>query len=171
MTFSYEDISGTLVNYFGHCRRQAWLFNYGLRLEGTSDTVKMGRYIDQKRFSRKGEVEIAGERMKIDFVEKNTVPIELHEVKASLRKRDEHKLQIGFYLSRLKTKGIDAVGVIHYPEIREKTIVNYEQIEGELEKTYSDIVETMRGACPPRLTRKFCGGCAYYEFCYSTEED
>lgn len=171
MTFSYDDISGTLINYFGHCKRQAWLFNTGIRMEDNSDAVKMGKYIDQRRFSRNNEVEISGERMKVDFVEKDKSPIVIHEVKASVKAREEHKLQIGFYLERLKAIGVDAIGVIHYPEIRDKVTVNLEEIEDVIKKTYADIIDTMNDTCPPRLPKKSCKGCSYYPFCFSIEDD
>lgn len=170
MTFSSEDISGTLVNYYGHCKRQAWLFNFGVRLESNSDYVRKGRYIDKKTFSRKDEVEIGGERLKIDFIDKTKIPIELHEVKASLRIREEHKLQIGFYLVRLKKKGIDSVGIIHYPEIKEKVTIRLSEINDYIEKVLVDLTNTMNDICPPRLPRNLCRGCAFFEFCYSVEE-
>lgn len=171
MHFSSDMISGTLVNYFTHCRRQAWLFNFGLHLEDTSDAVRKGKWIDRNTFKREKEVEISGERIKADFIDKNRSPIEVHEVKSSKSPRKDHEMQMGFYLERLKAKGVEAVGIIHYPEINRIIRVNLENKKSELEALLSEIVFTMNGECPPRLPLKFCKGCAFFDFCYSIEEN
>ena len=171
MPFSYERISGTLINYFEHCHRQAWLFNLGLHLEDSSNAVQKGIWIDKNTFIREKEVEILGERIKADFINENQTPIEVHEVKASKIPRKDHEFQMGFYLQKLKAKGVEAVGIIHYPEVNKIVRVNLEKIKPDLDATLDAIVLTMNGSCPPRLPMKSCKGCAFYEFCYSIEED
>lgn len=171
MPFSYEQVSGTLVNYYMHCPRQAWLFNSGLQVEYLSDTVGKGKWIDMNAFKRKREAEIAGERIKMDFVVENATPIEIHEVKASRIPRTDHKMQLAFYLKKLKEKNVEAIGVIHYPQINNIVKVTLREMESDLDRKIDEIVSRMNGPCPQRLELRLCRGCAYYEFCYSIEVD
>ncbi len=169
MSFSYDMVSGTLVNYYSHCPRQAWLFNAGLHVENFSDSVKKGKWVDENTFKRGKEFEIMGERIKADFIVENKTPIELHEIKASKVIRQDHRLQVAFYLLKLKEKGLDAVGIIHYPQLNKVEKVSLENMLHQIKRTVDDIVKTMNGECPARLDSKYCRGCAYYEFCYSIE--
>jgi len=170
-SFSYEQLSGTLVNYYVHCPRQAWLFNEGLHLEDFSDRVRKGKWIDNNTFKRQKEVEILGEHIKADFVLENRTPIEIHEVKSSKVPRYDHKMQLAFYLQKLKEKGIDAVGVLHYPEINSIERINLSDVYDDLTKTIDAIIKAMNDKCPTRLDRKSCKGCSFFEFCYSIEGD
>lgn len=167
--FSSDNISGTLVNYYSHCPRQAWLHCNGLHVEDFSDKVKTGRWIDQNTFKRKKEVELSGERIKADFIDESKSPIEVHEVKASSIPKKDHELQVGFYLKRLKMKGVDAVGFIHYPKINKTQKVEFDVIKDKIEKLLIEITFKMNGICPPRLPLKLCKDCSFYEFCYSIE--
>lgn len=169
MAFSSDAVTGTLVSYYSHCHRQAWLFNMGLHVEDLSDSVSKGKWIDENTFKRGREFEIMGERIKVDFVLENKIPIELHEVKASKIPRDDHNMQVAFYLLRLKERGVEAMGIIHYPQINKMVKVNLEDNLPIINKMIDDIIATLNGECPPRLPPNLCKGCAYYEFCYSVE--
>lgn len=170
MHFSYDDLTGTLVNYFGHCKRQAWLFARGFRMERESDLVKMGKWIDENTFLRNTEVNFVNQHIKTDFLVRKEGYVEIHEVKSSKGLRNEHKLQLGFYLLKLEQAGIRAIGILHYPETREKVEITLEEIRIELTETIGDIISVINGNCPKRLERRKCRGCAYYELCYSNEE-
>ena len=170
MVFLYENISGTLVNYYVHCPRQAWLFNAGVHTEDLSDFVKMGKFIDETSFKRKREIDIEGERVKVDFILENKNPIEIHEVKSSIHPRYEHKLQIAFYLFKLKDKGVESVGVIHYPRLNLIVKVSLDEMVDELKRVLDEIVVALNGTCTEKLNLKFCKKCGFFEFCYSPEE-
>lgn len=171
MVFLYEDISGTLVNYFSHCQRQAWLFNFGIRMEDSSEEVRKGKYVDKKSFSRKQEIDIGGARIKIDFIDKSKVPVELHEVKVSKKPRDDHRLQLAYYMLLMEKRGVPSIGIIHYPEIRETVSVDLNEVRLVLNQTLDKIVEVMNGSCPPRLVIKLCKGCAFLNFCFTDSGD
>ncbi len=170
MHFSSEDISGTLVNYFGHCKRQAWLFTRGMRMERESDLVRKGKWIDEHTFSRSDQVDFISQNIKVDFILKGKDPVEVHEVKSSTIPKNEHKLQLGFYLLKLEQSGIKAVGILNYPEIKKKTTVSLNEVRNELTQNLDNIVTVINGYCPPRLERTKCKGCGYYELCYSNQE-
>lgn len=170
MHFSYDNLTGTLVNYFGHCKRQAWLFARGFRMERESDLVRKGKWIDENTFLRNAGVNFLNQNIKTDFVVRKEGYVEVHEVKSSRGLKNEHKLQLGFYLLKLEQAGIRAIGILNYPETRETVKVALEDIRVELTETIEDIISVLNGNCPKRLERTKCKGCAYYELCYSNQE-
>ena len=170
MHFSYDNLTGTLVNYFGHCKRQMWLFARGFRMERESDLVRKGKWVDENTFLRNTQVNFVGQKIKTDFVVRKEGYVEVHEVKSSQRPKNEHKLQLSFYLLKLEQAGVNAVGILNYPETRETVKVTLEEMRGELVKTIDDIVSVLNGECPQRLERTKCKGCGYYELCYSNQE-
>ncbi|MDP2208215.1 MAG: Dna2/Cas4 domain-containing protein, partial [Bacteroidota bacterium] len=44
--------TGTHINYYFVCHRKLWLFSHGLSMEQTSDTVLIGKLIDENSYSR-----------------------------------------------------------------------------------------------------------------------
>ena len=169
MLFSYDNLTGTLVNYFGHCKRQTWLFARGFRMERESDLVRKGKWVDENTFLRDAEVNFVSQNIKTDFVARKEGYVEIHEVKSSKIPKNEHKLQLGFYLLKLEQAGVKAVGILNYPETRETVRVTLEEIRGELMENIEDIISVLNGDCPQRLERTKCRGCAYYKLCYSNQ--
>ena len=170
MHFSYENLTGTLVNYFGHCKRQTWLFARGFRMESESDLVRKGKWIDENTFLRNAEVNFVNQNIKTDFVVRKEGYVEIHEVKSSKIPKNEHKLQLAFYLLKLEQAGIRSTGILNYPETRETIKVTLEDIRVELMETIGNIISVLNSNCPKRLERTKCKGCAYYELCYSNQE-
>ena len=41
--FKEENLTGTIINYFYHCKRQCWLFANKINLEDNSELVKIER--------------------------------------------------------------------------------------------------------------------------------
>lgn len=170
MHFSFDDLTGTLVNYFGHCKRQAWLFARGFRMERESDLVRKGKWIDENTFLRNTHVDFVNQNMKTDFVVRKEGYVEVHEVKSSQRPKPEHKLQLGFYLLKLEKRGIRAIGVLNYPETKEAVSITLNEIRDQLMATIENIIPVLNGGCPQRMERSRCKGCGYYELCYSNQE-
>jgi len=170
MHFSFDDLNGTIINYFGHCKRQAWLFSHGVRMESDSDLVRKGKWVDEHTFPRNSQVDFIYQNIRTDFVLKGKDPIEVHEVKSSGKPKNEHKLQLGFYLLKLEQSGINAVGILNYPEARETVKVLLDDIRSELLETIDNTIEVLNEDCPNRLERSKCRGCGYYELCYSNQE-
>ena len=40
-------ITGTIVNYYFHCKRQCWLFYNKINLEDNSEDVRIGRVLHE----------------------------------------------------------------------------------------------------------------------------
>ncbi|MHB8361109.1 MAG: CRISPR-associated protein Cas4 [Thermoplasmataceae archaeon] len=169
--FSYEDLTGTLLNYYGHCKRQAWLFSRGMTMESDSDRVKLGKWIDENTYKKRNQVELPDKRIKVDFITKGNDGIELHEVKSSKIPKPEHKIQLGFYLLKLEESEVNAIGVLNYPEINKIIKFKLDDIRSETKEAIDSLINILNGACPARLSRSGCRGCAYFELCYSSSGD
>lgn len=139
-------------------------------MESESDLVRKGKWIDENTFLRNAEVNFVNQNIKTDFVVRKEGYVEIHEVKSSKIPKNEHKLQLAFYLLKLEQAGIRSTGILNYPETRETIKVTLEDIRVELMETIGNIISVLNSNCPKRLERTKCKGCAYYELCYSNQE-
>jgi CRISPR-associated exonuclease Cas4 len=170
-------LTGTHINYYFICHRKLWLFSHGVQMEQTSDTVLLGKLIDESSYERKDKaVDIDG-NIVIDWIDdKNGM---LHEVKKSDSMEDAHKWQVLYYLWYLKQKGVkiaddklqmaDGVrGEIDYPKLKQKVeVVLTPEKEAELLEIVQRAEQVMSQEHPPeRINKKFCKTCSYYELCW-----
>ena len=52
-------VTGTLINYYFHCKRQCYLFGNRLNLEDNSETVNIGKILNEERADNENtEIEI-----------------------------------------------------------------------------------------------------------------
>ena len=135
-------ISGLMMNYYFVCKRKLWCFSRNLNFEETNENVKMGKLIDESRYS----------------FETKQITIEEAAI-----------WQVKYYIYFLKKRGIEIEkGIIDYPEIRErKEIILSEEDEIRLEKILKEIEEICKNENSPEVINgKQCKKCAYYEYCY-----
>ena len=135
-------ISGLMMNYYFICKRKLWCFSRNLNFEETNENVKMGKLIDESRYS----------------FETKQIAIE-----------ETVNWQVKYYIYFLKKRGIEIEkGIIDYPEIRErKEIILSEEDEAYLEKVLIEIEEICKNENSPEVINdKRCKKCAYYEYCY-----
>ncbi len=159
-------VTGTEFNYYLLCHRKLWLFSHDIHMEHTSDSVFMGKLIDEHSYPRaKKEIMIDGV-VKIDFMDEGVV----HEVKKSNNMEEAHIGQILYYIYCLRQKGVDIrKGVINYPKQKRLTEVELTpEKEGEIKETIQKICEVEAlAAAPDVLNAKICKKCGYEDFCYS----
>lgn len=169
-----RQVTGTLISYYVYCKRRMWLHANGVRMEHTSDLVEEGKLIHETSYPNRAvkyeEVSIGGS--KIDFYDPQAKMI--HEIKKSSAKEDAHIWQVKYYIYLFEKEGIDRVtGLLEYPLLRETLKVELEEEDRiKLQRMISEI-SVIVGAdqCPPKLPKKKCGQCSYFEFCYAGEED
>ncbi|MFD3270321.1 Dna2/Cas4 domain-containing protein [Paenibacillus dendritiformis] len=79
------------------------------------------------------------------------------------------KMQVLFYLYNLKKAGIDAVGELRFPEEkRREAVVLDDGAEKKLMEAVQNIRRIIARETPPLPKKiKFCGKCAYREFCWA----
>ncbi|QEC69324.1 CRISPR-associated protein Cas4 [Panacibacter ginsenosidivorans] len=165
-------ITATLINLYHVCKREMWLHANGVRMEQTSETVADGKLLHEtaypQRSEKYSEIEIGGS--KIDFYDaKNKV---IHEIKKSDSFESAHEWQVKYYIWLLEQNGVEGVkGIIEYPKLRETKQV---KLSAE-DKTYlQQIVQQIEAlvsadVCPPRIEKKFCKTCSYFDFCWIEE--
>ena len=160
-------ITGTHINYYFICQRKLWLFSRGLVMEQTSDTVLLGKLIDESSYARKEKQIEIDDTIAIDWIDsKNGV---LHEVKKSDSLEDAHRWQVLYYLWYLKQKGVLGLkGELDYPKLKQKVSLELnEQRVNEITGVLKKIEEVVASAsAPEKKSRHFCKACSYFELCW-----
>lgn len=161
--FKEENLTGTIINYFYHCKRQCWLFANKINLEDNSELVKIGKAIHEAKETQ----EITIDNIKIDKISDEY----LTEIKKSDADLTACKYQILFYLQKLKRKGIVRKGRLEIVEKKNSSrkIQIYElneETEKELENAKQMALELLNQETVPMLEMsKKCTKCAYYSYC------
>lgn len=162
-----KQVTGTLMNYYFHCKRQCYLFGNRLNLEDNSEVVQIGKAIHEEK-NDSDQTEISIEHIKLDKLTGEY----LTEVKKSDADIEACKWQLLLYLKVLKEKGIFRKGKLEFIEKNktDRKIVYVdltEKLEKELEQYMKDIIQLLENEqIPEVLERPGCKKCAYYEYCY-----
>jgi len=130
--------------------------------------IEIGRLISEESYRRERK-EIRLENMVIDLLKTEGENIVIGEVKKSSRFEKSARMQLAYYLLRLKQLGIYATGQLMFPKEKKKiTVTLTEEIEGELAYAEKQIKSIIQMETPPSLQKiKFCPKCGYREFCWS----
>ena len=159
-------INGTLINYYHHCKTQLWLHANRINLEDNSEDMRIGKVLHEISENKVQEVSL--ENIKLDKITKEYVI----EVKKSDSDIKAAKLQLLYYLYRLKQKGIIKKGRLELFEKNKQdkkihTVILDEKEEARLLKILEEIDQLIELSAPPKpvFTNK-CKRCAYYEFCF-----
>lgn len=161
-------ITGTLINYYIHCKRQCFLHGNRLNLEDNSETVKIGKAMHEEKAGASEYSEIAIDHIKVDRLTKEY----LTEIKKSDADMEASKWQLLYYLKVLKGKGIVRKGKLEVVEKNrgDKKIMILEltkESEQQLERYIYEIEMLLAGdIIPACLDKPQCKKCAYYEYCY-----
>ncbi|MGL5053733.1 MAG: CRISPR-associated protein Cas4 [Cetobacterium sp.] len=157
-------LTGTIVNYYIHCKRQCYLHYHKINLEDESELVKIGKALHEK--NKTEEIEI--ENVKLDKIKGDYII----EIKKSDADFEASKLQLLFYLKKLKEKGIDKKGKLIFLEKNKTSSKNHEiilDLDGEkyIEQISNEIKKLVEFEYPPKaLKDSKCKKCAYYNFCF-----
>lgn len=160
-------VTGTLVNYYIHCKRQCFLAGNRINMEDNSELVKIGKALHEAKDSGVN-TEVSIDKIKVDKIKGDY----LIEYKKSNSDLDACKWQVLFYLSVLKSKGIDKKGKLVCMERANKSektveLALSEETERQLERICDAISELISSPFPPEAKRKpFCNKCAYYAYCF-----
>ena len=159
-------INGTLINYYRHCKTQLWLHAHRINLEDNSEDVRIGKVLHEINENKVQEVSF--ENIKLDKITKEYVV----EVKKSDSDIEAAKLQLLYYLYRLKQKGIAKKGRLELFEKKKSnakiyTVILDEKEEAKLLEILEDINQLIDLPTPPKPTfTNKCKRCAYYEYCF-----
>ena len=161
-------INGTLIWYYYICPRETWLMSHQLVPDQDEGNLVLGKYIGENTYQReKKELEVGGSKIDVFHIEEGKMVV--GEVKKSSKYRESAKMQLAFYLSELKERGVEAVGELRFPKekLREEVVLD-EPLVQELEKVKREILRIVYLPKPPEPRKiNFCRNCAYAEFCWS----
>lgn len=161
-------ITGTIVNYFIHCKRQCWLFAHRMNFEDDSEDVRIGRILHEVRSEGRNNTEIQIEGIKVDKMTEDYV-IELKKSDADV---EATKWQTIYYLYMLKQKGIERKGRLEFLERKKQTSKTIELeldslTEVKLIGMLEEIEQHLSQDKPDEaIYAKKCERCAYYAYCY-----
>ncbi|MGI8540752.1 MAG: CRISPR-associated protein Cas4 [Rubrobacteraceae bacterium] len=163
-------VTGTLVWYFSICPREAWLMAHQVEPEREFDLLAEGRLnqeIHYERSAKDKELSLPG--IRLDRVRREGGKLVVSEVKKSSKFIPSARMQLGYYLWRLKKEGLPASGELLVPEERFREAVELTpELEAEVEGMVARIEALIEAPSPPAAERiPFCKRCAYAEFCWS----
>ncbi len=161
-------VTGTIINYYIHCKRQCYLFANRINLENNSESVHIGKALHEERLKNNKHKEIMLENIRIDRLTKQY----LTEIKKSDADVEAAKWQLYYYLYVLKKYGIIRKGRLEFIE-RKKTVETFvgeltDEIILQLEEMIKEIDLLLNQEQVPseKLSKNKCKKCAYYEYCY-----
>lgn len=158
----------TLIWYYYICPREVWLMSRQLEPAQENPFIEIGRLISEESYKRDRK-EIHLENMVIDILKTAGEEIIIGEVKKSSRYEKAARMQLAYYLLRLKRLGIEAKGQLLFPKERKKlTIELTPELEVELKEAQNRIKEIIALDIPPLPQKiRFCKRCGYQEFCWA----
>ena len=169
--------TGTQVNYYAVCPRKLWLFTRDITMERESESVQVGKLLDEETYKREQKAIALDDRVVLDWIElKDQADGSklIHEVKKGRAVETAHRLQMLYYLYYLKSKGVAARGQIDYPLLKQSLCVELTpEATSELRIALKEIERIVESEdVPPRLTSKrFCEKCAYFELCWGEAQE
>jgi len=166
------NITATHINYYFICRRKLWLFANGISMEHESDLVYEGKLIHEYSYQQRAEKyqDIVVQGSVIDYYDPKRKII--HEIKKSDKMEEAHEWQVRYYIWLLKQQGIDGVeAILEYPKLRQKKqVILSPDDEQKLLAAIHHIHQIMQqDSCPPRIEKKYCLNCSYFDLCYVEE--
>ena len=160
-------VTGTLVWYYYICKREVWLMSRQIIPNPDDENILIGRFLQEFSYNR-AKKEISVDNIKFDIVKRKNGKIVVGEIKKSSRYLQSARMQLAYYLLRLKEMGIMAEGELLIPEERKKETVKLDsKTEEELYKTINEIEKIIVQDSPPGPEKNvFCKKCAYSDFCW-----
>lgn len=163
-------VTGTDIWYYFICKRESWLMSHKITPDEEDENIEIGRFIHEYRYKREKQ-ETAIDTIKLDRIKKVNGKLVVQEIKKSSRFETSARYQLLYYLDTLKQMGIEATGELLFPEERKKEMVEWTPEEKSvLDQAVEEIRKIAKMPVPPKPYKiKFCGKCAYKEFCWAGE--
>lgn len=174
-------VTGTLIWYVAICPRQAWLMGHAIEPYHDHELLALGRLLAETAYPRERK-ELALPGMKVDVIRHRPQyqdewsdedeALVIGEVKRSPRAQHAQRLQLGYYLLRLREAGLTVRGELRYPEQRRIEPVELTpELEQAVRQAMAQVEELLQRPDPPPPVRiPACAKCAYFEFCWIDEE-
>lgn len=161
-------VTGTLIWYYYICPREVWLMGRHLNPSQENPFIEIGRLISQESYERERK-EVRVENIVLDILKSADGEVVVGEVKKSSRYEQSARMQLCYYLMRLKSLGISAKGMLLFPKEKKRIEVQLTtEIEDELKRAIEEIERILKLEIPPQARKiRFCSKCGYNEFCWA----
>lgn len=163
-----QKITGTLIWYYNICKREVWLMAHEINPFEDDPFLEIGRILGEESYSREKK-EIDAGNIKIDMIRKQDGTVVVAEIKKSSKFENAAKMQLLYYLYKLKEEGVNLKGELLIPTEKKRIPVELtEKYEEKLEEDFKEIQKILSMEKPPPLIKiHFCRPCAYKEFCWA----
>lgn len=162
------EVNGTLLWYYNICKREVWLMSRNIVPDQHDENIDLGRFIHEYSYQRRDK-EISFGNVKFDVLLENDKEILIGETKKSSKFSEASRWQLLYYLKTLRIAGINAKGLLLYPQERKRISVELDkENEARLNEMVKDIEEICLKNTPPKVKKiGYCKNCGYREYCYA----
>ncbi|WP_298104319.1 Dna2/Cas4 domain-containing protein [uncultured Campylobacter sp.] len=163
--FCKDQITGTLVNYYVTCKREAWLYGHNIHANQEDENMLMGKALAD--IKENGLQDFAFSNLKFDKLSKQRGHYLITEYKKSLKNPEAGKMQLLFYIYLLKT-GLN-LKEVKGKLISGKTVIAIEDNAEnftKIETILNGIAALVNEPKPPKFSpQKICESCVYRDYC------
>lgn len=164
--FATDLLSGTLIHYYVTCKREAWLYSRRIHADQWDENIAMGKAMAEIKEDQLHTFPFS--QLKFDKIGKQRGHYLVTEYKKTLKNPEGAKMQLLFYMYRLKTAL--KLKQINGKVISGKTVLFIEGNEENMEKMSAlidEICTFLESNTPPPFVKiKFCKMCGYRDYCY-----
>ncbi len=163
------NITGSILNSYMVCPRQAWMGAHGISGDKDNDLLREGLYIHEQAYQRNHDKEKVFGNNVIDTIQNKEGKLIIGEVKKSSKCIESARMQLLYYLYDLKQQGIEAEGKLQFPEEKriESVILDEEGVR-KVEQTLLECEAIISQEKPPKPRWiGCCMKCSYCECCYA----
>lgn len=151
-------ITGTLIKNFYHCKRQAYLYYYGLNFH--SEYTRIGELMHLEE----GDKGITIDNIRLDNIKNNNI-IEFKKTSSNI---EGTKFQVLFYLDYLYNKGLRLRGKIFDLSTKEEYLIELNnESRKELNTTLDNIKLMLESNVIPirKEDKRECKNCSFRDYC------
>ena len=158
-------VSGTLINYYTTCKREAWLYSRKIYADQWDENILMGKALADIKEEQLQQFPFSN--LKFDKIGKQRGHYLVTEYKKTMKNPKAAKMQLLFYMYLLKTslklKEINGKVIsgkkVHFIEGNEQNMQKIESLIQEISKFLNTPKPT------PFEKNRFCKKCGYRSYC------
>lgn len=160
-------IGGSILENYLVCKRQAWLAYHAIQGDCDNEHLKQGNYIHQESYKRQQAKNIMG--YPLDTIQNKEGKLIVGEVKKSSHCIEGARLQLAYYLYQLNREGIEAEGILQFPEEKKTVeVILTEKLKEEVMQTLNEVETFVTQELPPKAEwKRVCEHCSYCESCWA----
>lgn len=163
--FQKSQITGTLVNYYFTCKREAWLYSRHIYADQNDENILIGKALAD--IKEKNLHKFAYSNLKFDKISKENGHYLITEYKKTLKNPNAAKMQLLFYMYILKMNL--KLKKVQGKVISGKKVIFIDDLSDEFLKMdeYLDEITSFINLenVPKFVETKLCAKCAYFSYC------